>query len=123
MNEFVSAGGLAGYDGTRTGHPSRGTGVVSFDRRELALILNVYGKKVSAGEWRDYAVDMLRERALFSIYQRASERPLYVVEKNPRLARKQGQYMVFGTDGRVLKRGHDLANVLKVLDPHLYVVR
>lgn len=103
--------------------PARGPGVVSFDRHELALILNVYGKKVANGEWRDYALDMLRERALFSIYQRASERPLYVVEKNPKLARRQGQYMVYATDGRIMKRGHDLAAVLRVLDPQLYIVR
>lgn len=102
---------------------ARAAPIVSFDRRELALILNVYGKKVSGGEWRDYALDMLRERALFSIYQRSSERPLYIIEKNPKLARKQGQYMVIGTDGRILKRGHDLANVLRVLDPDLYLVR
>lgn len=102
--------------------PGRGHGVVSFDRRELALILNVYGKKVASGTWRDYALDMLGERALFSIYQRASERPIYVIEKDPKLARKQGQYLVYGTDGRILKRGHDLAQVLKVLDPHLYAV-
>lgn len=97
--------------------------LVSFDRKELALILNVYGRKVAAGEWRDYALDFGRERAMFSIYQRTSERPLFVVEKNPKLARKQGQYMVVGSDGRVLKRGHDLAAVLRVLDPQLYVVR
>jgi len=102
---------------------ARHAGPVSFDRHELAQILNVYGKKVASGEWRDYAMDMLRERALFSIYQRASERPLFVIEKNPKLARKQGQFMVYGTDGRILKRGHDLANVLRILDPHLYVVR
>lgn len=102
---------------------ARALPVVSFDRKELALILNVYGRKVAAGEWRDYALDFGRERAMFSIYQRASERPLFVVEKNPKLARKQGQYMVLSTDGRVLKRGHDLANVLRVLDPQLYVVR
>ena len=78
--------------------------------RSSRIILNVYGKKVAAGEWRDYALDMLRERAMFSIYQRASERPLYVVEKNPKLARKQGQYMVIGSDGRILKRGHELAS-------------
>lgn len=101
----------------------RAVPVISFDRKELALILNVYGKKVAAGEWRDYALDFGRERAMFSIYQRASERPLFVVEKNPRLARKQGQYMVVGSDGRVLKRGHELSNVLRVLDPQLYVVR
>lgn len=101
----------------------RAAPIVSFDRRELGLILNVYGKKVASGEWRDYALDMLRERALFSIYKRSSERPLFVIEKNPKLARRQGQYMVFSTEGRILKRGHDLANVLRVLDPDLYIVR
>lgn len=101
----------------------RAVPIVSFDRRELGLILNVYGRKVASGEWRDYALDMERERALFSIYRRSSERPLFVVEKNPKLARRQGQYMVYSTEGRVLKRGHDLANVLRVLDPDLHIVR
>lgn len=103
--------------------PQRPASIVSFDRRELGLILNVYGKKVARGEWRDYALDMLGDRAVFSIYKRASERPLFVIEKNPKLARKQGQYMVLSTEGRILKRGHDLASVLRVLDPDLYVVR
>ncbi|MEQ8446803.1 MAG: DUF2794 domain-containing protein [Pelagibacterium sp.] len=102
---------------------SRPVPIVSFDRKELALILNVYGRKVAAGEWRDYALDFGRERAMFSIYQRTSERPLFVVEKNPKLARRQGQYMVVGGDGRVLKRGHELSSVLRVLDPQLHVVR
>lgn len=95
---------------------------VSFDRRELSAILNLYGRKVSQGEWRDYAMDFLRERALFSIYKRASERPLYVIEKNPRLRARQGQYMVMSQDGRILKRGHDLAAVLRVLEPKLALV-
>jgi hypothetical protein len=89
---------------------------VTFDRKELQSILNVYGRKVAEGEWRDYAMDFLRDRALFSIYKRASERPFYVVEKNPRLRNRQGQYMVTGQDGRVLKRGHELINVLRVLE-------
>ena len=89
---------------------------VTFDRKELQTILNLYGRKVVSGEWRDYALDFLRDRALFSIYKRASERPLYVVEKNPRLRNKQGQYMVIGQDGRILKRGHDLSTVLRVLE-------
>jgi hypothetical protein len=89
---------------------------VTFDRKELQSILNVYGRKVAGGEWRDYAIDFLRDRALFSIYKRASERPFYVVEKNPKLRNKQGQYMVIGQDGRVLKRGHELMNVLRVLE-------
>ncbi|MBN9362173.1 MULTISPECIES: DUF2794 domain-containing protein [unclassified Devosia] len=89
---------------------------VTFDRKELQTILNLYGRKVVSGEWRDYALDFLRDRALFSIYKRASERPLYVVEKNPRLRLKQGQYMVVSQEGRVLKRGHDLTTVLRVLE-------
>lgn len=89
---------------------------VTFDRKELQTILNLYGRKVVSGEWRDYALDFLRDRALFSIYKRASERPLYVVEKNPRLRLKQGQYMVLNQEGRVLKRGHDLTTVLRVLE-------
>ncbi|MBO9588693.1 MAG: DUF2794 domain-containing protein [Devosia sp.] len=96
--------------------------IVAFDRRELMQILSVYGRKVGAGEWRDYAMDFLKDRALFSIYARVSERPLFVVEKNPKLRARQGQYMVTNQQGRILKRGHDLAQVLRVLDPDLAVV-
>ena len=95
---------------------------VSFDRRELSAILDVYGRKVADGEWRDYAIDFLRERALFSIYKRASERPLYVIEKSPRLRNKQGQYMLMSQDGRILRRGHDLGTVLRILEPKLALV-
>lgn len=119
MADWITQGGGAGAPAMQ----GRQAGPVSFDRHELQIILNVYGKKVAAGEWRDYALDFHRERAMFSIYQRTSERPLYVIEKNPRLARKQGQYMVLATDGRVLKRGHDLRAVLRILDPHLVLVR
>jgi len=96
--------------------------VIAFDRRELATILSVYGRKVSQGEWRDYAMDFLRERAVFSIYARVSERPLFIIEKIPRLRNKQGQYMLTNQQGRILKRGHDLSQVLRVLDPQLVVV-
>lgn len=95
---------------------SRFIASVTFDRRELTTILNLYGRKVAEGEWRDYALDFLRERALFSIYKRTSERPLYVIEKNPKLRNKQGQYMVLSQEGRVLKRGHELSTVLRILD-------
>ncbi|MDC9822354.1 DUF2794 domain-containing protein [Devosia sp. ZB163] len=101
---------------SQTSHQGRFVPAIAFDRRELQTILNLYGRKVAEGEWRDYALDFLRDRALFSIYKRASERPLYVVEKNPKLRLKQGQYMVLSQEGRVLKRGHDLANVLRVLE-------
>ena len=94
---------------------------VGFDRQELNTILNLYGRKVASGEWRDYAMDFLKDRALFSVYKRASERPLYVIEKNPKLRHRQGQYMVTSQDGRVLKRGHEIDIVLRVLE--LAVVR
>jgi hypothetical protein len=94
----------------------RQSAMVSFDRRELNTILNLYGRKVAEGEWRDYAMDFLRDRALFSIYKRSSERPLYVIEKNPKLRNRQGQYIVLSQEGRVLKRGHELATVLRVLE-------
>ena len=96
--------------------------IVAFDRKELATILAVYGRKVSAGEWRDYAMDFLRERAVFSIYARVSERPLFIIEKIPKLRGRQGQYMVTNQQGRILKRGHELGQVLRVLDPQLAVV-
>ena len=109
--------------GTGRAVPSNKTyHAVSFDRRELSSILNLYGRKVAQGEWRDYAMDFLRERALFSIYKRASERPVYVIEKNPRLRGRQGQYLVMSQEGRILRRGHDLSAVLRVLEPKLAVV-
>ena len=115
------AGSSSGSGPGGGGQQPRQKPYVGFDRRELNTILNLYGRKVAAGEWRDYAIDFLKDRALFSVYRRASERPLYVIEKNPRLRHRQGQYMVTIEDGRVLKRGHELDNVLRVLE--LAVVR
>ena len=106
---------------SRAVHP-KSSPAVSFDRRELTTILNLYGRKVAQGEWRDYAMDFLRERALFSIYKRASEHPLYVIEKSPRLRHRQGQYMVMSQEGRILRRGHDLSAVLRILEPKLALV-
>jgi hypothetical protein len=96
--------------------PQPATKRVSFDRGELQTILNVYGRKVSEGEWRDYAIDFTADKAVFSIYRRTSEVPLYRVEKDPRLARKQGAYSVVAAGGLILKRGPELDRVLKVLD-------
>ena len=96
---------------------------VSFDRRELSAILSVYGRKVAAADWRDYAIDFLKDRAVFSIYATVSQSPLYVVEKAPRLKARQGQYMVADQAGRTLTRGHDLKAVLRVLEPRLSLVR
>ena len=97
---------------------------VSFDRHELRDILNVYGRGVASGEWKDYALDFTPQKSVFSIYRRASETPLYRVEKDPALARKQGAYAVVNATGFVLKRGHELVRVLRVLEgkPKLSVV-
>jgi hypothetical protein len=96
---------------------------ISFDRAELSQILNVYGRKVSSGEWRDYAIDALRDKAVFSIFRRSSEMPLYRIEKTPKLARRQGAYSVVAATGLILKRGHDLKRVLRALDKGLRVVK
>ncbi|WP_396120221.1 DUF2794 domain-containing protein [Devosia aquimaris] len=96
--------------------------ITAFDRKELAQILAIYGRKVGQGEWRDYAMDFLRDRAVFSVYARVSERPLFIIEKTPKLRNRQGQYSVTNQQGRILKRGHELGLVLRVLDPQLAVV-
>lgn len=96
--------------------------VVSFNRQELNDILAVYGRKVAEGEWRDYALDMGRERAVFSVFRRTSECPLYRIEKSPKLARRQGAYAVVTATGLILKRGNDLKRVLAVLDKSLRLV-
>jgi hypothetical protein len=100
--------------------PSGGIAQVRFDRRELADILNIYSRMVSAGEWRDYAIDFLEDCAVFSIYRHASEVPMFRVEKRPKLKTKQGQYAVVAATGLVLKRGHELVNVLKVFERKLF---
>ena len=98
--------------------PSR----VTFNRVELNRILNLYGRMVADGEWRDYAIDFLKDRAVFSVFRRASEVPIYRIEKDPSLARKQGIYSVISATGLVLRRGHELDRVLLVIDRKLSVV-
>ncbi len=100
--------------------PQRGSGAqqgtqpqqVHFNRHELQLILRIYGRMVAEGEWRDYAIDGLRDQAVFSIFRRTSERPLYAVRKTPADAQKQGAYALLGADGRILRRGRDLEALL-----------
>ncbi len=92
---------------------------VAFDRRELGLIMGVYGRFVAAGEWRDYGMSFLKDVAVFSIFRRTAEHPIYRIEKRPKLRARQGQYTLFGMDGQVLKRGHDLKQVLRDLDRKL----
>lgn len=95
---------------------------VTFNRRELDRILDLYGRKVAAGEWRDYAIDFLRDRAVFSVFRRSSEVPIYRIEKNPRLARRQGAYSVISATGLIVRRGSELDRVLRALDKSLSVV-
>jgi hypothetical protein len=92
---------------------------VAFDRLELGQILTLYGRMVAMGEWRDYGISHLREVAVFSIFRRTAENPIYRIEKRPKLRNKQGLYAVIGVDGQVLKRGHDLRAVLRVLERKL----
>lgn len=92
---------------------------VSFDRRELGVILGLYGRMVAAGEWRDYGISSLSEVAVFAVFRRTAELPLYRIEKRPRLRNRQGLYSVIGMDGRILRRGHNLAVVLRVLERKL----
>ena len=91
-------------------------GVVFFERREIDQLMRLYGRMVAAGEWRDYGIDGLTEAAVFSVFKRTSEAPLYRIEKRPALARKQGAWAVIGQGGLTLKRGHDLAQVLRMFD-------
>jgi hypothetical protein len=92
---------------------------VGFDRKELSVILGLYGRMVAAGLWRDYGISMLSDAAVFAVFRRSAEHPLYRIEKRPGLSGQQGQFAVIGMDGRILKRGHDLANVLRVLEKKL----
>lgn len=103
----------------QTPPPARAADPVAFDRRELGVILALYGRFVAAGEWRDYGLSHLRDAAVFSVFRRTAEHPLYRIEKRPKLRARQGQYAVIGLDGQILKRGHDLKTVLRVLERKL----
>ena len=95
---------------------------VTFDRRELRRILGLYGRMVAAGEWRDYAIDFMKDRAVFSVFRRSSEVPIYRIEKNLRNARRQGAYSIVSATGLIVRRGHELDRVLRALDKSLSVV-
>ena len=105
-----------------SGNQPRPTAQICFDRKELMTILNIYGRMVAAGEWRDYAIDTLKDQAIFSIYRRTSEMPVYRIEKNPKLSRKQGAYSLISQQGQILKRGQDLGTIIKLLNQKLLKV-
>ena len=109
----------AGVNGNSAFTHSAIPATIFFTRAEFREILNLYGRKVAAGEWRDYAIDFGKEKAVFCVFRHASEVPLYRIEKNPRLARRQGAYCVIAATGLILKRGHDLSRVLEVLEKNL----
>jgi hypothetical protein len=100
--------------------PPTTTARVTFDRCELARLFGLYGRKVAAGEWRDYAIDFLRDRAVFSVFRRTSEVPIYRIEKNPRLARRA--YSVISATGLIVRRGPELDRVLRAIDRSLCIV-
>ncbi len=102
--------------GTAARSASSALSQVTFNRRELNRILDLYGRKVAAGEWRDYAIDFLKDRAVFSVFRRASEVPLYRIEKNPKLSQRQGAYSVISATGLIVRRGHELDRVLRAID-------
>ena len=110
MNKFVSIG--------KDVNQSYENGI-NFHRTELSPIISLYGRMVAAGEWRDYGISSLKEVAIFSIFRRAAEHPIYTIEKRPKLKGKQGMYSVVGMDGHILKRGPDLKTVLRVLERKL----
>jgi hypothetical protein len=112
---------LGGAAPPRSG-PAAPVNQVTFSRRELRRILDLYGRKVAAGEWRDYAIDFLKDRAVFSVFRRTSETPLYRIEKNPKLARRQGAFSVISATGLIVRRGHELDPVLRAIDKTLSVV-
>ncbi|MCV6593555.1 MAG: DUF2794 domain-containing protein [Silicimonas sp.] len=92
---------------------------ITFDRKELSAIMGLYGRMVAAGEWRDYGMSFLKDVAIFSVFRRTAEFPIYRIEKRPKLRNRQGLYAVIGMDGQILKRGHDLRTVLRVLERKL----
>jgi hypothetical protein len=113
----------AGHAAASDRHAPEAGRPTSFDRHELSAILDLYGRKVASGAWRDYAIDLLRDKAVFSVYRKASEYALYRIEKDLRLARKQGAYSVIAAGGLIMKRGHDLKRVLSVLEDRVDLVR
>lgn len=101
---------IGAYKGARAPLP------VTFHRLELNAILRIYGRMVGDGEWRDYAIDHLTDKAVFSVFRRSGDTPLYRIEKSPKLAARQGAFSIVNAQGQSLRRGHELAQVLKFFD-------
>ena len=124
MNDILpSAYGPAGQANVIPQAPAGQLPYTSFSRHELDAIFSLYGTKVAEGEWRDYSIDFLKDRAVFSIFRRSTELALYRIEKSPKLTKRQGAYSVVAATGLILKRGHDLSKVLGILDRKLRIVQ
>lgn len=121
-NRGANSGTQGSHSSLAGGSARESSAITAFNRRELSEILRIYGRFVASGEWRDYAIDMGRETAVFSIFRRASECPIYRIEKTPKHARRQGMYAVVAASGLILKRGSDLRRVLTVLDKSLKLI-
>lgn len=102
-----------------TPFPHRHPIQIGFERRELQQIMDLYGRMVAAGHWRDYAIDMGADAAIFSAFRRAAERPEYRIEKRPALRQRQGMWALVGEAGHVLKRGQELPGVLAPMERKL----
>jgi hypothetical protein len=105
--------------GVVTPFPQSGISQTVFDRAELTRILDLYGRMVAAGHWKDYAIDLGREMALFSAFRRATERPEFRIEKRPALRHRQGQWTLYGEHGTVIRRGHELGPILAPVERRL----
>jgi Protein of unknown function (DUF2794) len=122
LSEDVSEDSRGGWAMVSSFPQQKAAGPVAFDRHELQVIMNLYGRMVAAGEWRDYAMDFLRDKAVFSIFRRTSEMPLYRIEKTPELRGRQGMYSVHAPGGLIMRRGQELAQVLRAIDKPVKVV-
>lgn len=109
----------AGPAGSIIAFPGRIPSQIGFSREELQRILDLYGRMVAAGQWRDYAMDFSRDAASFAAFRRTAERPQARIEKRPELRNRQGMWTLFGEHGQVLKRGHELAGVLAPVERRL----
>jgi hypothetical protein len=118
MHQAAGGGEIALFPSPRRNEVAH----VSFDRQELRQIMDLYGRMVALGEWRDYAIDFLKDKAVFSVFRRSSEMPLYRIIKDPALARRQGEYSVVAPSGMIMKRGQELARVLRVIDKPVALV-
>lgn len=99
--------------------PGRAPNQIGFERIELQRILDLYGRMVAAGEWRDYAMDFTKDCASFSAFRRTAEYPQARIEKRPALRARQGMWTLYGEQGQILKRGHELAGVLAPIERRL----